>query len=80
MSGKPDILKARSGKPGRLREPLEDLTAEERIERAEKDIDGHKGSLTDLRDKYEKLNSEYFRLVNFVNELATVVSSLKKNG
>jgi hypothetical protein len=56
--GKPSYLKAGTGKPGRIREPLEDLTPEERIERAEKDIDWHKGSLTELRNKYDKLNSE----------------------
>jgi hypothetical protein len=76
--GMPAHLKTNIGRPGRIRQEPEDLTPEERIERAEKDIDWHKGSLTDLRDKYEKLNSEYFRLVNFVNALAEQVSKLER--
>jgi hypothetical protein len=43
------------GRPGRIRETPEDLTPEERRDEAEKDIDYHKTSLVELRDKYEKL-------------------------
>ena len=53
--GKPTHLKSTMGRPGRIRETPEDLTPEERRDEAEKDIDYHKTSLVELRDKYEKL-------------------------
>jgi predicted nuclease with TOPRIM domain len=74
----PAALKAKAGMPGWIRETPEDLTPEERLDHVEADIDWHKGSMTDMRDRLEKLEREYSRLVNFANALAEQVSKLKR--